>query len=359
MKLPDAGGRILRSPALAVLLVAPFFGETLSTATPPLDLILPWRLPLMVALYGCGALLCREITQRFGLGLPGLCLLGAAYAVYEEALVDRFWFDPRYWDDVGIGAYSEVWDTNLLIATHLTAFHTAVSICASVLIVERLFPASRHRPWVTRRGLIIAGCALFAALPLTYADFIRVPAAQLLAATALCALLIGCAFVRARPHHRADTETPPRTHTADRPAPHAATTDPPEWKLDAGLSEQPEPSAGRTRLRRPDRPRLLGFIAFAGTAVHFVLVYTVATTGLAWPLGTAAALAPVAVAALLIRRLATGTEGLWIVTGVLAFFLVLDIAVGLGGRYDLSLGALAVAFGLWKLHKKGLTPDRG
>ncbi|MCK9900770.1 hypothetical protein CC117_11930 [Parafrankia colletiae] len=80
-------------------------------------------------------MLCRELAQRWGLGLPGLALLGAAYGVYEEALVDRFWFDPEYAHDTGIGGYAEVWHTNLLIATQLTVFHSAVSVCSSVLIV--------------------------------------------------------------------------------------------------------------------------------------------------------------------------------------------------------------------------------
>jgi hypothetical protein len=57
----DARGRsrtIL--PSLTLLVVAPVFGEVLSTATAPLDILLPWNLALVVGMYGCGALLCRE-----------------------------------------------------------------------------------------------------------------------------------------------------------------------------------------------------------------------------------------------------------------------------------------------------------
>jgi hypothetical protein len=80
---------------LTLLVVAPFFGEVLSTATAPLDILLPWNLALVVGMYGCGALPCREVAHRYGLGWPGLLLLGAAYGVYEEGLVDRFWYDPQ------------------------------------------------------------------------------------------------------------------------------------------------------------------------------------------------------------------------------------------------------------------------
>ncbi|HSV64893.1 MAG TPA: hypothetical protein VLJ59_03155, partial [Mycobacteriales bacterium] len=121
----------MRSPAFAILLVAPFLGEALSASTPPLDLILPWNLALLAALYGSGALICRELARRYRLGRPGLCLLGAAYAVYEEALIVRSWFDARYHDRVGVGSCSWVWHTNLLVASYLTAFHIVVSICSS------------------------------------------------------------------------------------------------------------------------------------------------------------------------------------------------------------------------------------
>ena len=104
-------------PVLALLLTAPYLGEVLSTATSSIELLLPWNLALFVALYGSGALLCREMAHRWGLGLPGLALLGAAYGVYEEALVDRFWFNPGYAHDTGVGDYAQVWHTNLLLAT--------------------------------------------------------------------------------------------------------------------------------------------------------------------------------------------------------------------------------------------------
>jgi hypothetical protein len=62
--------------------------------------------------------------------------------VYEEGLVDRFWYDPGYWAETGVDGYSVVWHVNVLLAAHLTVFHTAVSIVAAIVVVERLFPAA-------------------------------------------------------------------------------------------------------------------------------------------------------------------------------------------------------------------------
>jgi hypothetical protein len=128
--------RAVTSPVLLILLIAPLFGEGLSGSSAPLELLTPWHLAFMAALYGCGALVCREVAHRFGLGFTGLILLGVAYAVWEEALVDRYWFFPRFWEDSGIGTYSAVWHTNVLLAVHLTVFHAAISVCASILCVS-------------------------------------------------------------------------------------------------------------------------------------------------------------------------------------------------------------------------------
>jgi hypothetical protein len=299
---------------MAILLVAPFFGETLSGSTPPLDLVLPWNLALMAGLYGCGALICREVARRFGLGLLGLCLLGAAYGVYEEALVDRYWFYPKFWDGSGVGSYSQVWHTNLLLATHLTAFHTAVSICSSILVVERLFPSHRHRAWASGRGLVFAAFVLGVVVPFMYGEFSRGPGVLVLvAAGALCVLLIGCAFLV--PRFRRGPDGPPRS-----------------------------PRRG------------LGFIAFAATAAHFVLVYTLPSAGIPWPVGIAITLVPITAGVLLIRRMAAsgpyGPDGLRVVTGIIAFFVLLDFVVGLGGRYDLTVGAIATGIALWWLHTR-------
>lgn len=298
----DLSGR-WRSPALLLLVVAPVFGEVLSTSLQPVLLLLPWNLALLAALYGCGALLCREVAHRFRLGLPGLILLAAAYGVYEEALIVGTWFDPGYQEAVGVGPYGRVWGTSLLLAGHLTAFHVAVSVCASVLVVERVFPARRERAWVGRRGAVLAGVALFGVVPFGYGGAYGGPPAQTVAAGALCVLLVVGAFV-----------VRPRVRT----------------------------SSGRP----------VTLVVFLCTAAHFVAVYTVPATGLPWPVGAAVAFAPVAVGVVLVRRRAAGSDALRVIVGVLAFFVLLAALVGLGGRYDLTVAAAAVAFGLWRLRRR-------
>ncbi|MBL7252957.1 hypothetical protein [Paractinoplanes lichenicola] len=319
--------RVVRSPVLLVLLVAPFFGEGLSGSSPPFELLLPWNLAFMAALYGCGALVCREVAHRFGLGFTGLVLLAIAYAVWEEALVDRYWFFPQFWADSGVGTYSVVWHTNVLLATHLTVFHTALSICASVLVVEWFLPQARARTWVGRPGLVLAGLVL-AATPVIYGEFDqRPPIPVLVAAGALLIAVVVTAFLVGRRRRSASA-------TFSRRRPDTAMLG----------DDVPRPRRG------------LGVLAFACLAAHWILTYAVAETGLVWPLGVALSLLPVAIGLVLVPRLAVtgpyGSDGRRVVAGLLAFFVLLDLLIALVGQYDMVLSAIAAAWLAWWLYTR-------
>lgn len=303
----------MRRPVIAVLLVAPWVGEAVTTSTPGLELLLPWNLAFMVGLYGSGALLCREIARRNGFGLPGLALLGAAYGVWEEALVDRYWFTPSFWAEMELGTYSVVADTNLLIAVHLTIFHAAVSICASVFVVEHMFPDQRNQPWVSRRGMVIAAVILAVVVPFVYGEFDQLPATWLLiAAGLLCAMFIAAAFAMPRPSERS-----------------------------------PRPVWGKRRL---------AWIVFACASAHILLVYGVAQTTMPWPLGIGVAVAPVVVGVVLVRGLAGGgpygPDALPVIIGLLGYHLLIGFLFGLGGRVDVSIAALATALALRRLSSR-------
>lgn len=47
-----------------------------------------------------------------------------------------------------------------------------------------------------------------------------------------------------------------------------------------------------------------------------------------------------------------GRDGLRVVTGVLGFYCLFAMAVGLAGRYDLTLGALAAVALLWRVRRR-------
>lgn len=304
-------------PVITLLLMAPVFGEVLSTATAPLDLLLPWNLALMVGMYGCGALVCRATARRFGFGWPGLLVLGAAYGVYEEGLVDRFWYDPSYWSETGVGDYSVVWHINILTATHLTAFHTAVSIVASIVVVEHLFPDRRHDPWIGTPGTALCGIVMSGVLFVYWEEFFLPPLPVLGAVAVLAGGLVVVAF--ALPRRKA---SPAQT---------------------SGASKR------------------LGLVAFVCTSIHFVSVYAIPSTGIWWPGGVALSLVPIALGSAWTWHQGRGglddAEALRVVTGILSFFLLLNVAFGLAGRYDMTIAALAIGALLWRLSKRRIRDE--
>ena len=303
---------MLRQPLVAVLVLAPVLGEWLTTATPPLDMLLwPPALVLLVALYGGGALLCRELARRSNLGLLGLCLIAAAYAVFEEAVVDRYWFQPRALSEGGLGTYSEVWHINVLLATNLTVFHVAVSIVSTIVLVELAFPTHRQRPWVEGRGLIATVAAFLVLPPLLYGEYTLDPMPQL----ALAALLVVALVL-------------------------------------IGRSQRREPSLwSSTAATEPARPGLAP-VAFTVAAANSLLM-GLAETEVPWPLALVAVLAPVVLGGLFVASRASGPvfgrDGLRVVTGIVGYYCVLSGVIGLAGRFDLTLGALAVVWLLWAL----------
>jgi len=284
-------------------------GEWLSTATPPLDMLWPPSFVLLVSMYGGGALLCREIAWRRGLGLTGLCVLAAAYSVFEEALVDRYWFDRLPPSEGGLGRYGEVWHTNVVLAANLAVFHIVVSIVSTIVLVELAFPESRDRAWLGPRGLAVTGVAFLVLPPALFGRYDLDPLPQLLAAAALMVTLVAVAV-----------------RLPGRPS---------LWHSTASLSPP----------RRGVAP-----IAFLAAAANLLLM-GLSDTATPWPLTLLAVLSPVVLAVLVLRRLVSGPvfgrDGLRVVTGVLAFYCLFAGAIGLAGRLDLTVGAVAVAALLW------------
>jgi hypothetical protein len=152
--------RRCRGPVLTLLLLSPAIGELLSGSSPPLMFFNPVFLLLLVGLYGCGSLLIREIVVRRRLNVTGLLLLGAAYAIVEEGLTCKSFFNP-FWNDVGfMSTYGRALGVNWLWTLGLILYHAVVSITVPVCLTHALFPGHASTPWLRRRGLFFASAAL-------------------------------------------------------------------------------------------------------------------------------------------------------------------------------------------------------
>jgi hypothetical protein len=184
-------------PALLLVVLAPIVAEFLLA-----DFTIR-NLPLLVALiplYGCGALLIREVARRAQRGWPTIVLLAFAYALLEEAFLTQSLFNPNYVNqrllDYG---FIPALGTSLNWTFFVLSIHVVWSVATPILIAEGVAAERRTVPWLRRLGLgvtiviFLLGCVSTAAFSLKSSPFVA-SGMQFAIAGALIALTIVLAF---------------------------------------------------------------------------------------------------------------------------------------------------------------------
>ena len=147
-------------PALVLFFLAPAIAELLSSSAPPAEFFSPFGFAIIVVLYGSGAILARELVLRWRKGWFSLLTLGAAYAIVEEGLLCKSFFNPN-WMDVGIlGSYGRWAGVNWVWSLELILYHAIISIVIPILLVELIFPRWRHESWAGKKLSITLGVLL-------------------------------------------------------------------------------------------------------------------------------------------------------------------------------------------------------
>ena len=153
----EAGARLRTWPALlALYFLAPGAGEVMSGSTPPLLFVQPFGFIFAPLLYGSSAILIHEVIVRRRLGWANVLLLGAAFGVFQEALVVQTWFtyrvpaSPSHAD----GLYGVLLGTNWYWALDLSIYHAIISITPPLILLGLLFPRRARLPWLGRKGTI-------------------------------------------------------------------------------------------------------------------------------------------------------------------------------------------------------------
>ena len=207
---------------LALYFLSPLIAEVLSGSTPPLLFIQPFGFIFTPLLYGSSAILIREIVVRRRLGWGNVLLLGAAFGVFQEALVVQTWYNfmaatsPSYQPS----GYGVVGGTYWPWAVELSFYHGVISITLPLILLNLLFPQRAALPGLRRRGVIlwlvwlIVPCALLAFFVAT-TQFAKHGyhgpplGAYLLGCALLVVLLLIGSFVRIpTPHPQPDRRAP-------------------------------------------------------------------------------------------------------------------------------------------------------
>ncbi|MER6509664.1 hypothetical protein ABT158_22775 [Nonomuraea sp. NPDC001636] len=141
-----------RWAALVLAGLTPVVAE-LTLGNPPLRQA--WLLLVWTPIYGAGTVLIRELVRRAGRGWGSVLLLGAAYGIVEEGLALQALTSPTLYGAAGwaprvLGLNSAYTELNL-------PYHAVFSVALPILLADLLFPALRHRPYLGRAGLVVAG----------------------------------------------------------------------------------------------------------------------------------------------------------------------------------------------------------
>jgi len=143
--------------ALTLLWLSPLIAEMMSGSTPPLLFLQPFALIVLPTLYGISALLIHEISVRRQLGWGNILLMGAAFGIFQEALVVQTWFNfpepasPSH----SSGTYGVLWQTNWDWGLNLTIYHAVISITLPFMLLNLFYPQRARLPWLGTKHIIV------------------------------------------------------------------------------------------------------------------------------------------------------------------------------------------------------------
>lgn len=205
----------------ALLLLAPVCAEYVSayndsTGRP---LVLLGQLVVFVPLYGCAALLIREVARRAGLGWVGIIGLAVAFGLVEAGIVDQSLFSPEYrqiegWDAMYRTTLIPALGVSVSNALIFIGGHVLYTICGPIALVEAARPDRATQPWLGRVGLTVtaiayaAACVVVLRWHLATEDF-RASAGQLTGTALLVAALVAGAVLLGRRPRRPDPRPAP------------------------------------------------------------------------------------------------------------------------------------------------------
>ncbi|HTK08793.1 MAG TPA: hypothetical protein VL485_16605 [Ktedonobacteraceae bacterium] len=139
------------SPAWVLFFLAPLLGELLPGISPPFKFINPIASFFLFALYGGGAILCRELTVRTGRGWPTLLALSAVIVLLKEGVMTASLFSP---DLAGPLVYGRFLGVNWVWLVQSLLFESIFALAIPILLVHLLFPQRRNEPWIDTIGAL-------------------------------------------------------------------------------------------------------------------------------------------------------------------------------------------------------------
>ncbi|WP_163512729.1 hypothetical protein [Fodinicola acaciae] len=188
------------APALLLLFLSPLVAEFLLGDIPVTKVAF---LLFFLPMYGCGAILVREIVRRTGRGWPTMLVAALAYGVLEEGIVTMSLFNPHYAGEhllayglIPAIGMSPVWTIYVL------SLHVVWSIGTPIAMAEAVAGDRRTTPWLGKVGVsvvaafFVVGVVVTTASQLATEKFVAAPGQLIGAAVAFVVLIVLAVFLR-------------------------------------------------------------------------------------------------------------------------------------------------------------------
>jgi hypothetical protein len=164
-------------PAVILSLLPAISVELLSGNTP---LEAYFSLPLITFIilnitYGGALLLIRETVVRWGKGFASVLIFAAGYAMSNEALETKGFFDPHFYSAIadGLEGFGRVFGINVPWALHISIVHAVFSILVPFILVTTIFPGKGR--WIGNKLYATLIVAFIAVITFSFKVFVMAP----------------------------------------------------------------------------------------------------------------------------------------------------------------------------------------
>jgi hypothetical protein len=146
---PQRGGW---RPSLTLAILSPLIAEVLSGAT---KVSVVFALVPEILVWGCGALIIREVVRRWRGGWTSMLLLGLGLSIAEEFVIQQTSLAPLPFPGALVH-YGRSWGVNWIYFLFMLGYESVWVVLVPIQVTDLIFPGMRHTPWLRDRGLFVA-----------------------------------------------------------------------------------------------------------------------------------------------------------------------------------------------------------
>jgi len=143
-------------PVFTLILIVPFLTELLSGNCPPSLFFQPIFFLFFLVVYGLAALIIREISVRWKLGIEGIFIIGLAYGIFNEGVCARTLLLSKTVPIAqAYGNYDLAFGINFAWASLILPWHAFHSVLYPILLVSLIYPGANNLCWLSKKTTVI------------------------------------------------------------------------------------------------------------------------------------------------------------------------------------------------------------